>query len=84
MFRTLRSPDVLAVTLAAAGILMVTMGTRQSLGLPSAMGSGAGSCSVLIGAASGVINGGGAFGQFVFAAVLQKLIQSVGWAAWRW
>ena len=172
MFRTLRSPDVLAVTLAAAGILMVTMGTRQSLGLfvsplnsstglgiatislamavgqfawgaiqpvagaiadrhgarvvliagllvlavgsaltpymtsgfglvvsiglLSAMGSGAGSFSVLIGAAaqrlpaeargaaSGVINAGGSFGQFVFAPVLQKLIQSIGWVGAMW
>ncbi len=33
MFRTLNRPGVLAITLAAAGILMVTMGARQSLGL---------------------------------------------------
>ena len=33
MFSPLRRPEVLSVTLAAAGILMVTMGTRQSLGL---------------------------------------------------
>ena len=167
MFQSLRRPDVLAVTLAAAGILMITMGIRQSfglfvspinsstglgvatislalaigqfswgaiqpiagavadrhgprpvliaglailalgcvltpfmdsgfglavsLGLLASIGSGAGSFSVLIGAAaqrlpaasrgaaSGVINAGGSFGQFVFAPVLQKLIQSVGW-----
>ena len=33
MFRTLRSPGVLLTTLLAAGILAITMGTRQSLGL---------------------------------------------------
>jgi MFS family permease len=172
MFHTLRRPDVLVVTLAAAGILMVTMGLRQSfglfvgpvnsttgmgvatvslalaigqftwgaiqpvagaladryglrvvlvvglvvlaagcaltpfvqggfglavsLGLLASIGSGAGSFSVLIGAAaqrlpveargaaSGVINAGGSFGQFVFAPLLQKLIQSVGWMGAMW
>ena len=33
MFHTLKRPDILVTTLAAAGILMVTMGARQSLGL---------------------------------------------------
>ena len=172
MFLTLRHPDVLVVTLAAAGILMVTMGVRQSfglfvsplnsatgmgvatvslalaigqlswgaiqpvagaladrygvrvvlvaglvvlavgcaltplvddgfglavsLGLLASMGSGIGSFSVLIGAAaqrlpadargaaSGVINAGGSFGQFVFAPLLQKLIQSIGWMGAMW
>jgi predicted MFS family arabinose efflux permease len=172
MFHSLRRPEVLVVTLAAAGILMITMGTRQSLGLfispmntatgmgiasisfalaigqftwgaiqpvagamadhygprpvliaglvilalgcaltpfmhesfglilslgiLSAMGSGAGSFSVLIGAAArrlpedargaaaGVINAGGSFGQFIFAPAIQKLIQSVGWAGAMW
>jgi len=172
VLRSLGSRDVMVVTLAAAGILMVTMGARQSLGLfvsplntstglgiatisfalavgqfvwgaiqplagavadrhgpgkvlvgglvvlavgsaltpwmtsgfglvvslglLSAIGSGAGSFSVLIGAAaqrlplsargsaSGVINAGGSFGQFVFAPVLQKLIQSVGWMGAMW
>ncbi len=172
MFRSLGQRDILITTLAAAGIMMVTMGTRQSLGLfigpiatstgigiasislalaigqftwgaiqpvagavadhygprvvliggvlllalgsaltpfmgssfgliislglLSAMGSGAGSFSVLIGAAaqrlpveargsaSGVINAGGSFGQFVFAPILQKLIQSLGWMGAMW
>ncbi|HRF72646.1 MAG TPA: MFS transporter [Accumulibacter sp.] len=172
MFRTLSQPGVWAVTLSAAGILMVTMGARQSLGLflsplntttglgvasislamavgqftwgaiqplagavadrygpgrvllagllllalgsaitPlmsgtvglivslglfSAIGSGAGSFSVLIGAssqrlpldaraaASGVINAGGSFGQFVFAPLLQALIQLLGWMGAMW
>lgn len=172
MFHTLRRPEVLFVTLAAAGILAITMGARQSLGLfvsplntatglgiasislalavaqftwgaiqpiagaaadrwgpravliggilflaagsaitpfmdstwglifslglLSAIGSGAGSFSVLIGAAaqrlppeargaaSGLINAGGSFGQFVFAPVLQKLIQAFGWMGAMW
>ncbi len=172
MLRSLSRPDILVTTLAAAGILMVTMGARQSLGLfigpldattglgiatislalaigqftwgaiqpvagamadrfgpravliggllilalgsaitpfmgsgfglivslglLSAMGAGAGSFSVLIGAAaqrlpieargsaSGVINAGGSFGQFVFAPILQKLIQSIGWMGAMW
>lgn len=172
MFQSIRRPDVLVITLAAGGILMVTMGIRQSfglfispihdstgtgivaisfalaigqftwgaiqpiagavadrygsravliaglvtlaigcamvpfvqggigltisLGVLAAMGSGAGSFSVLIGAAaqrlplesrgtaSGVINAGGSLGQFIFAPLIQKLIQSIGWmgAAW--
>lgn len=172
MFRSLNTPALWAVTLSAAGILMVTMGARQSLGLflaplnastglgiasislamavgqfmwgavqpvagavadrfgpkrvlqggllllalgsamtpfmystwglvvslglLSAVGSGAGSFSVLIGAAttrlpietrgaaSGVINAGGSFGQFVFAPILQKLIQAMGWMGAMW
>ncbi len=172
MFRSLDSRDILLTTLAAAGILLVTMGARQSMGLfvgplntatglgiatislamavaqfvwgaiqpvagavadrygarpvlvgallllalgsaitpfmdstsglvltiglMTAMGSGAASFSVLIGAAaqripleargtaSGVINAGGSFGQFLFAPILQKLIQSVGWMGAMW
>ncbi|MDO5624631.1 MAG: MFS transporter [Pseudomonadota bacterium] len=167
MFRSLKGSGALGVTLAAAGILMVTMGSRQSMGLfigpintttglgiatisfalavaqfvwgaaqpvagamadrwgarpvllggivvlamgfaltplvpgawglvftmgmLTAIGSGAGSFSVLIGAAaqqmpasvrgnaSGVINAGGSFGQFVFAPIMQKMIQLTGW-----
>lgn len=172
MFRSLSHPQVLVVTLAAAGILMVTMGIRQSfglfvkpisadtgmdiatisfalavgqlmwgviqpiagvaadrfsshrllilglvllatgcaltpwvtqgfglvisLGLLAAIGSGIGSFSLLIGAAahrlppesrgmaSGVINAGGSFGQFIFAPITQKLIQTLGWMNTLW
>ncbi|MBK7684650.1 MAG: MFS transporter [Rhodocyclaceae bacterium] len=172
MFQALRKPEILIVTLAAAGILAITMGARQSLGLfvgplntstglgittislalaigqfswgaiqplagaaadrygprvvliaglwlliiglaltplmssgiglifslglLTAIGAGAGSFSVLIGAASqrlpleargtasGVINAGGSFGQFVFAPILQKLIQLTGWMGALW
>ncbi len=172
MFRTLNTPQIWIITLAAAGIMMVTMGSRQSLGLfvaplntstglgivsisfalavgqfvwgaiqpiagavadrfgpgkallagllilasgsaltpfmdtgwglvltlgvLSALGSGIGSFSVLMGAtaqrlpiesraaASGVINAGGSFGQFIFAPVLQKMIQVFGWMGTMW
>ena len=172
MFRSLKHPGAMAITLTAAGILMITMGMRQSIGLYvspintstgrgivtlslalaigpfvwgaiqpiagamadrhgprgvllagvllmavasaitpfmtsgmglaitlgvlSAAGAGAASFSVLIGAAaqrmpaeargtaSGVINAGGSFGQFVFAPIIQKLIQSLGWMGSMW
>jgi predicted MFS family arabinose efflux permease len=87
---------VLALGSAITPFMGSGLGLIVSLGLLSAMGSGAGSFSVLIGAAaqrlplesrgaaSGVINAGGSFGQFVFAPVLQKLIQSVGWMGAMW
>ncbi len=172
MLHALRRPEVLTTALAAAGVLMVTMGTRQSFGLfmgpidastglgiadislalaigqftwgaiqpvagaiadrcgpgpvlvgailtlalgtavtpwlasgpglivafgvLAAIGSGAGSFAVLIGAASrhlppaargpasGIINAGGSFGQFVFAPVMQRLIEGVGWMGALW
>jgi MFS family permease len=63
------------------------------LGVLTAVGAGAGSFSILIGAvlarlpperrsfAAGVINAGGSFGQFVFAPLLQVLIIGFGWVA---
>jgi len=36
------------------------------------------------GTASGIINAGGSFGQFLFAPILQKLIQTVGWVNAMW
>lgn len=173
MFRALlNQPGVLATTLAAAGILAITMGARQSMGLfvspmntstglgiatislalavaqfiwgaaqpiaggiadrygprpvligglfimalgsaltpfmtsglgmifaiglLTAIGSGSSSFSVIMGAtaqrlpieargtASGVINAGGSFGQFVFAPIVQKLIQGFGWMNAMW
>ena len=73
-----------------------TFGLIVSLGLLAAIGSGAGSFSVLIGAASqhltaenrgkssGIINAGGSFGQFVFAPISQALIQALGWMGAMW
>jgi MFS family permease len=92
----------------AAGLVLVAVGTALtpfmssafglivSLGLLSAIGSGAGSFSVLIGAvaqrieadnrgkAAGVINAGGSVGQFLFATVSQPLMQTLGWMAAMW
>ena len=86
-----------------AGVLLLALGTAVtpfmasswglvfSMGLLAAVGSGAGSFSVLFGAAaqrlpvdargsaSGVINAGSSLGQFVFAPLTQKLIQLLGW-----
>lgn len=82
---------LLALGSAVTPFMQSTWGLVLSLGLLSAIGSGASSFSVLIGAAanrlplesrgaaSGIINAGGSFGQFVFAPVLQKLIQVAGW-----
>jgi predicted MFS family arabinose efflux permease len=72
------------------------VGLVFTLGILAAIGAGAGSFSVLIGAASrhltaqsrgkssGVINAGASFGQFVFAPVTQALIQGVGWVGAMW
>lgn len=82
---------VLALGCALTPFVSSGFGLIITLGLLSAMGAGAGSFSVLIGAAarqitpeargpaSGVINAGGSFGQFIFAPIQQKLIQWLGW-----
>lgn len=89
---------VLLMALASAITPLMTsgMGLAITLGVMSAAGAGAASFSVLIGAAaqrmpaeargtaSGVINAGGSFGQFVFAPIVQKLIQNVGWMGSMW
>jgi MFS family permease len=91
-----------------AGLIVLSNGTAMtpfmtsafglivSLGLLSAIGSGAGSFSVLIGAAAqrltadrrgkaaGIINAGGSFGQFVFAPISQALIEMLGWMGAMW
>jgi predicted MFS family arabinose efflux permease len=73
-----------------------SLGLILTLGILTAMGSGSCSFSVLLGAAaqrmptesrgvaSGVINAGGSFGQFVFAPIIQKLIQWLGWMGAMW
>jgi predicted MFS family arabinose efflux permease len=72
------------------------LGLILTLGLLTAIGSGACSFSVLLGAvaqrmpatsrgtASGIINAGSSFGQFVFAPIIGKLIQWVGWMNTMW
>jgi MFS family permease len=73
-----------------------SLGLVLTIGLLSAVGSGAVSFSVLIGTvsrhvpvahrgtAAGVINAGSSFGQFVFAPLLQTLISVFGWMAAMW
>jgi len=72
------------------------LGLIITLGLLTAIGSGACSFSVLLGAvaqrmpatsrgtASGIINAGSSFGQFVFAPIIGKLIQWIGWMSTMW
>ena len=92
---------VLGAVLLAAGWVTTTQVTSQwglimSLGILSAIGAGAGSFSILIGAtaqhlpaerrafAAGFINAGGSFGQFVFAPLNQALITGLGWVWAMW
>ena len=87
---------LLACGLALTPFMGSGFGLIISMGLLANIGSGAGSFSVLIGAAAqrlpaeargkaaGVINAGGSFGQFVFAPVAQALIQALGWMAALW
>jgi MFS family permease len=87
---------VLSIGTALTPFMTSTFGLTVSLGLLAAMGSGAGSFSVLIGAAAqrltmeqrgkaaGIINAGGSFGQFVFAPIAQALIQLLGWMGALW
>jgi predicted MFS family arabinose efflux permease len=67
-----------------------------AIGIISAVGTGTGSFAVLIGAtarrvsaasrgmASGIVNAGGSFGQFLFAPLTQMLISTVGWMGAMW
>jgi MFS family permease len=84
---------LLAAGLAATPFVSTQWGLLVTLGILSASGAGAGSFSILIGAtaqrlpaerrafASGFINAGGSFGQFVFAPLVQFLIATAGWVA---
>ncbi len=72
------------------------LGLTFALGVLMAAGAGAGSFSILIGAtaqhlpperrafASGFINAGGSFGQFVFAPLNQAVISAFGWISAMW
>lgn len=87
---------VLAIGSALTPFMTTGFGLVVAIGILSAVGAGGASFSVLIGAASqhvpankrgtasGVINAGGSFGQFVFAPLLQKLISMFGWAGAMW
>ena len=87
---------VLAIGYATTPYMSSSFGLMMTIGVLTAAGSGAGSFSVLIGAAAqrlpgdkrgmaaGIINAGGSFGQFLFAPLLQKLISVFGWMGAMW
>jgi MFS family permease len=87
---------ILALGTAVTPLMTSMAGLIFAIGLLSAGGSGAASFSVLIAAAaqrlpperrgfaSGVINAGGSFGQFVFAPLAQRLIGALGWMGALW
>ena len=82
---------MLAIGTAMTPFVSSQWGLILCLGVLSAAGAGAGSFSILIGAtaqrlpaerrafASGFINAGGSFGQFVFAPLMQSIIGGAGW-----
>lgn len=92
---------VLGAVMLAAGLVLTTQvtsawGLTFALGVLMAAGAGAGSFSILIGAtaqhlpperrafASGFINAGGSFGQFVFAPLNQLVMTVFGWMQALW
>src|SRR4030095_11074993 len=87
---------VLALGTALTPILTSSAGLVLTIGILTAMGSGAGSFSLLIGTvmgrlpvsqrgtAAGIITAGGSFGQFVFAPIVQTLISTWGWMGAMW
>jgi len=87
---------ILVLGSALTPLVSSQIGLILTLGLLTAIGSGACSFSVLLaaaaqrmpassrGTASGIINAGGSFGQFVFAPIIGKLIQWVGWMGTMW
>jgi len=82
---------LLALGLAVTPFMHSSLGLILFLGVVTAAGAGGGSFSILMGAAaqrlpaerrafaSGFINAGGSFGQFVFAPLAQALITAFGW-----
>ena len=87
---------ILVLGSALTPFVTSSWGLILTLGVLTAMGAGACSFSVLLGAAaqriptesrgvaSGIINAGGSIGQFVFAPIIQKLIQWLGWMGSMW
>jgi predicted MFS family arabinose efflux permease len=87
---------IMALGSALTPFMTSALGMIFAIGLLTAIGSGSSSFSVIMGAtaqrlpidargsASGVINAGGSFGQFVFAPIVQKLIQGFGWMNAMW
>lgn len=87
---------ILSLGFASTPYMTSSVGLTLTVGFLMAAGAGAGSFSVLIGAAaqrlpsekrgmaSGIINAGGSFGQFLFAPIVQKLISLTGWMSAMW
>jgi len=87
---------IFVIGTALTPFISSSLGLIFTLGILTAIGAGTCSFSVLLGAAaqrmpaesrgvaSGIINAGGSFGQFVFAPIIQKLIQSMGWMGAMW
>ena len=86
----------LVIGTALTPFVSSSLGLILTMGVLTAMGAGTCSFSVLLSAAaqrmpaesrgvsSGIINAGGSFGQFVFAPIIQKLIQGFGWMGTMW
>jgi predicted MFS family arabinose efflux permease len=86
----------LVIGTALTPFISSSTGLIMTMGILSAIGAGTCSFSVLLGAAaqrmptesrgaaSGIINAGGSLGQFVFAPIIQRLIQSIGWMGTMW
>ncbi|MFB9241212.1 MFS transporter [Massilia antarctica] len=84
---------MLAAGMALTPFVSSQWGLMLTMGVLTAAGAGAGSFSILIGAtaqrlpaarrpfAAGFINAGGSFGQFVFAPLMQAIINGAGWIA---
>ncbi|TNH16161.1 MFS transporter [Testudinibacter sp. TR-2022] len=84
---------LLAAGFALTPLFPSTLGLTFTMGIMLAFGAGAGSFSILIsqvsnklpqkirGVASGIVNAGGSFGQFLFAPLVQGLIiiPAFGW-----
>ena len=87
---------MMACGLAATPFMSSGFGLVLMLGILTAAGAGGGSFSILIGSAaqrlpvekrafaSGFINAGGSFGQFVFAPLSQAVIAASGWVTAMW
>jgi predicted MFS family arabinose efflux permease len=87
---------MLATGMALTTQVTSEWGLIMALGVLSAAGAGAGSFSILIGAtaqhlppqrrafASGFINAGGSFGQFLFAPLNQAVMSAFGWMQAMW
>jgi MFS family permease len=84
---------ILALGLAITPLMHSGAGLVLAMGVVTAAGAGGGSFAILVGAAaqrlplerrstaSGFINAGGSFGQFIFAPLAQALISAFGWVS---